>query len=163
MDVTTALLDSWDRQCRIVRSVAGLINDSNREFKPSADGMPLYGHLAHIHSVRKFFLAQLDREGAYRLIDVYRNGWEDPIEDLETLRLALDDSAAAVRAAVLGAFATETGKSGWYDNPVLYLQHMIWHEGWHVGLMFLALRLNGQEPAEDWEEANVWGEWRTEG
>jgi hypothetical protein len=39
---------------------------------------------------------------------------------------------------------------------------MVWHDGWHVGLIFLALRLNGQEPREEWEEPNVWGLWRTE-
>ena len=39
---------------------------------------------------------------------------------------------------------------------------MVWHDGWHVGLIFLALRLNGQEPPEEWEEPNVWGQWRTE-
>jgi hypothetical protein len=39
---------------------------------------------------------------------------------------------------------------------------MIWHEGWHVGLIFLALRLAGEEPKQEWEEANVWGEWRIE-
>ena len=38
----------------------------------------------------------------------------------------------------------------------------IWHDGWHVGLIFLGLRLNGQEPPEEWEEPNVWGQWRTE-
>ena len=29
-------------------------------------------------------------------------------------------------------------------------------------IVFLALRLNGQEPPEEWEEPNVWGQWRTE-
>lgn len=51
---------------------------------------------------------------------------------------------------------------GWYDNPVLFIQHMVWHEGWHIGLIFLALRLAGQEIPEEWEETKVWGEWRTE-
>ena len=53
-------------------------------------------------------------------------------------------------------------KVGFYDNPVLFLQHMIWHEGWHVGLIILGLRLSGEEPPEEWEENHIWGEWRTE-
>ena len=51
---------------------------------------------------------------------------------------------------------------GCTNTAVLFLQHMVWHDGWHVGLIFLALRLNGQEPPEEWEEPNVWGQWRTE-
>lgn len=39
---------------------------------------------------------------------------------------------------------------------------MIWHEGWHVWLIFLGLRLAEQEPPQEWEEEKVWGEGRTE-
>ncbi len=38
---------------------------------------------------------------------------------------------------------------------------MVWHEGWHAGIILLALRLNGREPAEQWEETNLWGIWRS--
>ena len=46
MDSIEALLDSWDRQCRIVDSVASLIDDANRHVKPSDDGMTLDRQLA---------------------------------------------------------------------------------------------------------------------
>lgn len=163
MDVTTALLDSWDRQCRIVNAVAGRIDESNRNLKPSEDGWPLYVQLAHIHQVRRFFLGQLDADAQAKLAKSFASDWEDgPVEDLVALKKMLDESGIAVREAVRKCIDSGAEKAGWYDNPVLYLQHMIWHEGWHVGLIFLALRLAGQAPPEEWEEANVWGEWRTE-
>ncbi len=49
-----------------------------------------------------------------------------------------------------------------YDNPVLFMQRMVWHDGWLVGSIFLGLRLSGQEPPERWKEPIVWGQWRTE-
>jgi len=162
MDVTEALLDSWDRQCRIVTAVASRIDESNRGLKPSEDGWPLDKQLAHIHLVRRYFLSQLSPERAAALGKTFVDGWETPISDLDAIKANLAESGAAIREAVGESLANGVGPAGWYDNPVLYLQHMVWHEGWHVGLIYLALRLGGQEPAEEWDEANVWGEWRTE-
>ena len=162
MDVIAALLDSWDRQCRIVNAVAERVTEENKLAKPSPGGMPLFEQLAHIHLVRKYWLAQLDAEGAELLAKSYTGGWEGPIEDLDSIRKMLRESGVTVRGAVEEAIAEGNEKAGFYDNPILFLQHMIWHEGWHVGLLFLGLRLAGDEPTEEWEEANVWGEWRTE-
>lgn len=162
MDILDALLDSWDRQCRIVTSVASRIDESNRSLKPSEDGWPLDRQLAHMHNVRHFFLKNIDPERAKTVGDSFVDGWQTPISDLAQIKALLDESAVAVREAVRDALKDGVKKVGWYDNAVLYLQHMVWHEGWHVGLIMLALRSNGQEPPEEWEEANIWGEWRTE-
>lgn len=35
-----------------------------------------------------------------------------------------------------------------YDNPVLYLQHMIWPEGYHHGQIKLAVKIMGR-PFDD--------------
>ncbi|MGV3615772.1 MAG: DinB family protein [Fimbriimonas sp.] len=162
MDLTVALLDSWDRQCRIVDAVASKVDESNRGVKPSEDGWPLFHQLAHIHLVRRYWLSQIDPERGKALGESFTDGWTTPIEDLDAIKALLKESAVAIRQAVREHLEKGTGAVGGYDHPVLFLQHMIWHEGWHVGLIFLGLRLAGQEPAEEWEEAHVWGEWRTE-
>lgn len=166
MDVTDALLDSWDRQCRIVNAVASLIDDSNRKAKPSEDGWPLDAQLAHIHNTRKFWLKQVAPSYAEPLGRSYADDEGTPIADLDELKKLVRDSGVAVGAAVRDALKSGVkpmvSEHVTYDNPILLLQHMVWHDGWHVGLIFLALRLNGQEPPEEWEEPNVWGLWRTE-
>ncbi len=162
MNVTEALLDSWDRQCRIVNAVAERVNESNRKVKPSEDGWPLDFQLAHMHSTRCFFLSQLDPDAAKVQGKAFTGQWEAAIDDLDAIRGMLAESGAAVREAVRKAIEAGNEKVGWYDNPVLYMQHMVWHEGWHVGLIFLGLRLAGEEPPQEWEEEKVWGEWRTE-
>lgn len=124
--------------------------------------MPLYEQLAHIHLVRRYWLSQFDPDRVKELGSSYRQQWSDPIDDLDTLRQLLEESARAVREAVAEAIKKGMVQVMAYDNPVLFLQHMVWHEGWHVGLIFLGLRLAGEEPPEEWEEKHVWGEWRTE-
>jgi uncharacterized damage-inducible protein DinB len=166
MDVNEALLDSWDRQCRIVEAVGSLIDETNRHVKPSEDGWPLDKQLAHMHKTRKYFLTQIAPEQAARLGDSYADEMGTPIADLATIKSNLTASGLAVRETVREGLARGmspmAGPNATYDNPVLFLQHMVWHDGWHVGLIFLALRLNGQEPPEEWDEPNVWGLWRTE-
>lgn len=157
-----AVLDSWDRQCRIVNAVAGLVSEDTKNLKPASDSWPIYVHLAHMHSTRKYFLRQFDEDAAKSLPFLFPNGMENPVSDLDVIREALSLSAIAVRKAVDEALSRGIEKVGWYDNALLYQQHLIWHEGWHIGLVMQALRLGGQEPTEDWEEASIWGEWRTE-
>lgn len=162
MTLTEALLDTWDRQARIVESVASLVNEDNKNAKPSVDGWPLFEQLAHIHQVRRYWLSQVDEERASKIESSYLGGWHSPIDDLDKIKRLLHDSAEAVREVVASRISGEIVQAGPYDNPVLFLQHMVWHDGWHVGLIFLGLRLAGQEPQEMWEESHVWGEWRTE-
>lgn len=165
MDITQDLLDSWDRQCRIVDSVASLIDEKNRHVAPSEDGFSLDRQLSHMHGVRKFFLSQVAPDHAAGLVSASADELGTPLEDLEAIKACLRASGLAVRAGVEAAIAKGgpmASEHVVYDNPVLFLQHMVWHDGWHVGLIFLALRLNGQEPPEEWEEPNVWGQWRTE-
>jgi len=46
-----------------------------------------------------------------------------------------------------------------YDHPILLIQHMIWHEGYHHGQIKLALKLAGQ-PFDDEAIGSVtWDVW----
>ncbi len=128
--------------------------------------MSLDRQLAHMHNTRRFFLSQVAPAHAAGLSTSYADEQGSPLDDLDTLKRNLQASGLAIRSAVKEGLESGCGPMSsehiTYDNPVLLLQHMVWHDGWHVGLIFLALRLNGQEPPEEWEEPNVWGLWRTE-
>ena len=46
-----------------------------------------------------------------------------------------------------------------YDHPILFLQHMIWHEGYHHGQIKVTLKLGGR-PITDQEAGPVtWDVW----
>jgi uncharacterized damage-inducible protein DinB len=162
MDLTEALLESWDRQSRIVNSLATRVDETTRKAKPSADGMSLDHQLAHIHKVRYYWLSHFSPKHIEGIDDGFIDEWSTPIEDLDEIKKLLEQSGVAVRKAFKEGMANGAAPAGGYDHPVFFLQHMIWHEGWHVGLIFLGLRLAGAEPPEEWEEKNVWSEWRTE-
>jgi uncharacterized damage-inducible protein DinB len=54
------------------------------------------------------------------------------------------------------------GKTITYDHPVMLLQHMLWHEGYHTGNIMLALKAIGQPLSESEGEALMWSLWRKE-
>lgn len=131
MSVTEDLLDSWDRQCRIVEAVCTLIDEANRKAKPSEDGMALDAQLAHMHNTRKFWLSQVAPEHAAGLGSSYADREGTPIADLDAIKSNLHASGLAIREAVREGLEQGGGPMAsehvTYDNPVLLLQHMVWH------------------------------------
>lgn len=155
------LLDSWDRQASMVGSVAELVTEENRGLKPNTECMSLDQQLCHIHEVRYWWLGAVSKEHQARLGDVYIEveGKHLPISDLVEIRNQLAISAKAVRdAAEIGL--NLGGKFGPYDNALLFIQHMVWHEGYHVGQIYAALMPAGLAPDENWEEKHIWELWR---
>lgn len=158
------LLESWDRQCQIVDNMSRLIDESNRKIRPAAESWPLDFHLAHIHEVRYGWLGQVSPEHQAKLGDVILqegDRWQ-AIDSLDEIREQLRISGLAVREAVEQLVSNGVGPIGGYDHPIFFLQHMVWHEGWHVGMLMLGLRVAGQEPPDAWEEEKIWGLWRVE-
>ncbi|MBX3095898.1 MAG: hypothetical protein KF812_03470 [Fimbriimonadaceae bacterium] len=159
--MTELLLESWDRQAKIIDSLAGLVNETNRKAKPSSDGWTLDYQLAHIHEVRYWWLSKCMPELAKTLGDALMDdgAMGVPIEDLDEIRRQLTVSERAVREATEAGLKSG-GKFGPYDNAVLFMQHMVWHEGYHAGLILLGLRLAGEDPSEEWCESHIWELWR---
>ena len=46
-----------------------------------------------------------------------------------------------------------------YDHPILLIQHMLWHEGYHHGQMKLALKLAGLAIPDEIAGPLTWGVW----
>ena len=158
------LLESFDRNCLILDNLSALVTPENSHQKPSEDGMPLYHQLAHVHVVRQSWLVQFSAKHAALLGNTYSQNGEEwvPITDLNEIRHQIKLSAKAVRDAVEEKINEGAEKVGPYDHPVMFLQHMLWHDGYHFALIHLGLRLAGVEITEIWEEKNVWGIWRDE-
>jgi uncharacterized damage-inducible protein DinB len=79
--------------------------------------------------------------------------------DRDRMAQMLNESAQVVRAAVQGKLSSRRAMDQHYDSPVLLLQHMVWHEGYHHGQIKLALKLAGH-PFDDEEiGAITWDVW----
>jgi uncharacterized damage-inducible protein DinB len=162
MTVTDALLDSWTRQCQAQVNLLSQFAKEDMDAKPAEDAWTVSYHYAHLVNTRIYWLkiaSGIEKWELPRLYFAVGEDW-DWKRDPDEIRAALEASGRAVHDWVSGAIENGTQKAGNYDHPVFYLQHMIWHEGYHFGVLMQALRVVGKEPSDEWESAHVWDLWR---
>jgi uncharacterized damage-inducible protein DinB len=135
-----ALLDSWDRNNTILVNLVRTVPEGGLEVR-AMEGSPSVAEMfTHIHYVRLVFVSEDAPEFAK---EVPREEW---VVERDTGRIAhmLNESAKVVRDAVKSRVETGGDMHLHYDHPILLLQHMIWHEGYHHGQIKLALKLAGR-------------------
>ena len=132
-----ALLDSWDRNNRILVNLLGAIPPDAMDVRAPPDSPTVAQMFAHVHYVRLVFVQEDAPELA---VEMPREEWAQE-RDRERLAGLLNASARVVRDAVEGRLAAGRPFDRHYDHPILFLQHMIWHEGYHQGQIKLALKL----------------------
>ena len=150
-----ALLDSWDRNNTILLNLLHALPDGSMEAR-AMEGSPSLAELfTHIHYVRLVFVAEDAHEFARELPK------EEWVAERDRNRMArmLDDSAKAVREAVKGRLEAGRNMDLHYDHPILLLQHMLWHEGYHHGQIKLALKLTGRPMTDDEAGPIAWQVW----
>jgi uncharacterized damage-inducible protein DinB len=139
-----AILDSWDRNNRILVNLLRALPEGALELTPPAGSRSVGELFTHMHYCRLVFVHEDAPEYARPLPD---GEWRAE-RDRDRLAALLDDSAAAVRDAVRGRLASGRAMDVHYDHPILMLQHFVWHEGYHHGQIKLALKQAGQ-PFDD--------------
>src|SRR6266480_3900802 len=135
-----ALLDSWDRNNTILVNLLRALPEGALEIRATEHSPSIAELFTHIHYVRLVFVAEDAPEFASELPD------EEWVKERDPQRIAqmLNDSAKTVRDAVKGRFEAGRQMDLHYDHPILLLQHMLWHEGYHNGQIKLALKLAGR-------------------
>ena len=149
------VLDSWDRNNTILVNLLRTVPKGGLEAKATQDGPSVAQMFTHMHYVRLVFISE-DAPDLTR--EVPGNEW---VAETNPDRIAqmLNESAKAVRDVVQNRIESGQQMKMHYDNPILFLQHMIWHEGYHHGQIKLALKLAGT-PITDKEAGPVtWSVW----
>ncbi len=150
-----ALLDSWDRNNTILVNLLGALPEGGLEAR-AMDGSPSIAQLfTHIHYVRLVFVSEDAPEFATHVPDEEWAVEHDP----GRIAQMLNESARVVRDAVRGRVETGREMNLHYDHPILLLQHMLWHEGYHHGQMKLALKVAGRPLADDAAGPLTWRVW----
>src|ERR1700733_5760373 len=131
-----ALLNSWDRNNPVRGDLLRAVPEGGLEAGAVEGSMSVAEMFLHIHGSRHFVLSEDAPEFALAPLE---KGWRET-RDVDRIAQMLNDSARGVRAAVKNR--VETGKEMLvrYDHPILLLQHMVWHEGYHHGQIKLALK-----------------------
>ena len=133
-----ALLDSWDRNNRILVNLARAVPERGLAARAAAGSPSVAEMLTHIHHVRLAFVA----EDAPEFAKGVPNDWVGE-RDCGRIVHMLNESAIVVREAVKGRLESGRQMDMHFDHPVLMLQHLIWHEGYHHGQIKLALKAAG--------------------
>ena len=150
-----ALLDSWGRNNTILLNLLRALPDGGLEAR-AMEGSPTVAELfTHIHFVRLVFVSEDAPEFGRELPEK-----EWTVErDRDRIARMLNDSARAVRDAVAGRLEAGRDMDLHYDHPILLLQHMLWHEGYHHGQMKLALKAAGLALTNEKAGPLTWRVW----
>ena len=154
-----AVLDSWDRNNTILLNLLRALLPGGLEARASESGRSVAELLTHVHYVR---LVLVSEDAPEHAVAVPEAEW---IAEPNAARIAeqLRESAVVVRAAVAGRLRSARPMDRHYDHPILLLQHLIWHEGYHHGQIKLALKAAGL-PLRDGDIGPLtWGIWMRKG
>ncbi len=149
------LLDSWDRNNTILLNLLRTLPNGALETRLIADSPSVAQLFTHIHYVRLVFISEDAPEFAGELPETE---WRDE-RDPARIAQMLDISARTVRDAVRSRVEAGQNMDVHYDNPILFLQHMLWHEGYHHGQIKLLLKATGRPLADEIAGPVTWGVW----
>lgn len=150
-----ALLDAWDRNNTILVNLLRALPEGGMDVRVTPDSPTAGALFAHIHYCRLVFTEEDAPEFAR---PVPAGEWQHE-PDRDRLAAMLDESAATVRAAVAGRLAAGRDLDQHYDHPILFLQHMIWHEGYHHGQIKAALKLADLAIPDSVIGSRTWAVW----
>jgi uncharacterized damage-inducible protein DinB len=154
-DLLEALLDSWERNNAILVNLLQVVPQGGLEVR-AMEGSPSVAEMfTHIHYVRLVLVLEDAPEFATGMPE------KEWVAERDVRRIAqmLNESAKTVRDAVKSRVETGGDMKLHYDHPILLLQHMIWHEGYHHGQIKLALKLAGRPVPDEDAGPVTWGVW----
>lgn len=149
------LLDSWDRNNRILVNLLHAIPEAALEVR-AMDGSPSIAQMfTHINYGRLILISEDAPEFSTELPK------EEWLAERDSGRISqmLNESAEAVRDTVKSKVETGQPMILHYDHPILFLQHMLWHEGYHHGQIKLALKQAGRALADEEIGPLTWDVW----
>jgi uncharacterized damage-inducible protein DinB len=150
-----ALLDSWSRNNTILLNLLRALPEGGLEAR-AMDGSPTVAELfTHIHYVRLVFVSEDAPELASGLPE------EEWVSERDPTRIAqmLNDSGRVVSDAVRSRVEALRDLDVHYDHPILLMQHMLWHEGYHHGQIKLVLKLTGRTITDEEAGPLTWDIW----
>jgi uncharacterized damage-inducible protein DinB len=154
-DLIEALLDSWDRNNTILTNLLRVLPQAGLDAR-AMEGSPSVAQMfMHIHYVRLVLVFENAPDFA---AEPMGEEWRDE-RDTERIAEMLNESAKAVDGAVRNGLLTNRAMERHYDHPILLMQHMIWHEGYHHGQIKLALKIAGYSLSDEIAGPATWAVW----
>jgi uncharacterized damage-inducible protein DinB len=150
-----ALLDSWDRNNTILLNLLRALPEGGLDARAMGGSPSVAEMFTHIHFVRLVLVFEDAPEFARNLPE---EEWVDE-RDSDSIAQMLNGSAGAVRDAVKSRVEAGQDMNLHYDHPILLLQHLLWHEGYHHGQIKLALKAAGRPMTDEEAGPVTWDVW----
>lgn len=151
-----ALLDSWDRNNTVLLNLLRALPEGGLEAR-AMEGSPSVSEMfTHIHHERMVSVFENAPEFAGNVPEEEWAFERDP----DRIAQMLDDSAKRVRDAVKSRVETGRDMNLDFNHPILLLQFLIFHEGYHHGQIKLALKVAGRPVTDDEAGPVTWDVWR---
>lgn len=154
-----AVLDSWDRNNAILVNLLRAIPEELMDARALDDSPSIAQLFTHIHYVRLVFVFETAPEFA---TEVPEREWVAE-HGRDRLAQLLNESAQVMRDAFKGRWLAGRDMDLHYDHPILLLQHMVWHEGYHHGQIKLALKRAGRPMDDEAIGPLTWDVWMLKG
>ncbi|MFN0106882.1 MAG: DinB family protein [Bryobacteraceae bacterium] len=151
-----ALLDSWDRNNIILLNLLRALPEGGLEARAMAGSPSVSEMFTHLHHERMVSVFEDAPEFAGKVPEEEWAVERDP----DRIARMLNDSAKVVRDAVKSRVETGRNMNLNFDHPILLLQLLIFHEGYHHGQIKLALKVAGRPVTDDAAGPLTWDVWR---
>lgn len=154
-----AVFDGWDRHNRVLMNLAGAVPEGGFSAR-ALHGSPSVGEMfSHMHHERMVSVSEEAPEHAGRMPD---SEWL-PAGGADKIAGMLEESGRVVRRAVEGRIAEGRPLELHFAHPVVLIQFLIFHEGYHHGQIKLALKAAGTPMSDDLAGPLTWDVWRGRG
>ena len=151
-----ATLDSWNRNNTIMLNLLRALPEGGLDARATEGSPSVSEQFTHIHHER---LVSVSEEAPEFARKVPEEEWLVE-HDCALVAQMLTGSAEAVRDAVRGRVLAGRDLDLNYGHPVLLLQLLLWHEGYHHGQIKLALKVAGYPISDEEAGPLTWDVWR---
>lgn len=154
-----ALLDSWDRNNTILVNLLRVLPQNALQVRAMDSSPSVAEMLTHMHYVRLVLVSEDAPEFVPNLgNELPKEEWAAE-RDPDRIAQMLNASAKVVGDAARSKLESRRAMNVHYDHPILFLQHLIWHEGYHHGQIKLALKLAGRSVDDEVAGPVTWHVW----
>ncbi len=155
-DLLDALLESWNRNNTIMLNLLDALPEGGLEARATETSPTVSQQFSHLQHER--FITVFEEAPEYAK-PVPEQEWAAEGEKSRIAQM-LNESAEAVRRAVRGRIEAGRETDMDYGHPVLMLQMLLWHDGYHHGQIKIALKISGIPVPDDQAGPLTWDIWR---
>jgi uncharacterized damage-inducible protein DinB len=155
-DVMDAVLEAWDRNNTIMLNLLRAVPEGALDARATPSSPTVAQQFMHLHHER---LISVSEEAAEYAESVPEAEWAAE-GDPQRIAALLVESAGVVGRAARGRVMAGQALDRNFGHPLLMVQFLLWHEGYHHGQIKLALKISGKPISDDEAGPLTWDVWR---